>query len=74
MTTRRRKRRNQGLRRVDVRVNIGFGAEPDSGSSALDMFAMVESLSPEGEALWNEAMARIERERRDPDLTQAPVS
>ena len=96
MTISPKKRRYQGLRRVDVRVPasevgvirkaaevlrnqgaqatmlrtlLGFGAEPNSISSALDIFAMAESLSPEGEALWSEAMARIERDRRGPNFT-----
>jgi hypothetical protein len=31
---------------------------------------MKEPLSPEGEALWDEVMAQIERERKDPILNQ----
>jgi hypothetical protein len=34
------------------------------------MFAMPEPLSVEGEALWDEAMAQVERERHDPALSR----
>jgi len=44
---------------------------PSQLSSARDIFAMKEELSPEGEALWNDVMALIERERHDPNLGRA---
>ena|SRR5882724_10268185 len=47
-----------------------LGLAPRRAKSALDMFAMPEPLSPEGEALWEEAMAQIERERHDPALNR----
>ena len=47
-----------------------LGLAPRRPQSALDMFAMPEPLSPEGEALWEEAMAQVERERRDPTLNR----
>jgi len=48
-----------------------LGLAPHSMQSALDVFAMSEPLSPEGEALWDEAMAQIERDRHDPVLNRA---
>lgn len=44
--------------------------KPPQAESALEAFAMKEPLSPEGEALWDEVMAQIERERNDPVLNQ----
>ncbi len=35
---------------------------------ALDVFAMKERLSPEGEALWEKVMRQIDRDRKDPVL------
>src|SRR5262245_23567419 len=53
-----------------LRTLLGFDIQPGQPSSVLDIFAMTESLSPEGEALCNEAIAQIERESRDPSLTR----
>jgi len=50
---------------------LGFQTGLDAVSSALDIFAMTEALSSEGEALWDEAMAQVERERRNPTLSRA---
>jgi len=58
--------RTQGTKANMLRMHLGFGAKPTIVTTALDIFAMTEALSPEGEALWNNAMARIERERRYP--------
>jgi hypothetical protein len=33
-------------------------------ANAADMFAMPEPLSPAGEALWDDAMVQIERDRK----------
>lgn len=35
-------------------------------TSAIDVFAMDTPLPPDAEGLWNQAMAEIERARRDP--------
>src|SRR5438046_2482581 len=56
--------REQPTEAMLLRQHLGFA--PRRAQSALDMFAMPEPSSPEGEALWDEAMAQIERERRDP--------
>jgi hypothetical protein len=62
--------RDQATEAIRLRALLGFGPEPGGASSALDVFAMTEALSPEGEALWDEAMAQVERERRDPGLSR----
>jgi hypothetical protein len=51
-----------------LRQHLGFA--PRHVQSALDIFAMPEPLSTEGEALWDEAMAQVERERHDPALVR----
>jgi len=63
--------RDREAEAAKLRTFLGFAAEPGRLSSALDMFAMKEELSPEGETLWNDAMARIERERHDPTLSRS---
>jgi hypothetical protein len=50
---------------VRLRTLLGFGPKDGQVSSALDIFTMTETLSPEGEALWEDAMAQVARERRD---------
>ena len=47
-----------------------LGLAPRHAQSALDIFAMQEPLSPEDEVLWDDAMAQVERERRDPVLNR----
>jgi hypothetical protein len=43
-------------------------SQPGRTLTALDIFAMPESLSPEGEALWEDVMKQVERERKDGQL------
>ena len=62
--------RSQPQEAMRLRAHLGFTAEPRGSLSALEAFAMKEPLSPQGEALWNEVMAQIEQERRDPALTR----
>jgi len=45
-------------------------ARLDDVQSAIDAFAMTEPLSARGQMLWNEAMAQVERDRRDPALNR----
>jgi hypothetical protein len=63
-TARRFRAAIQGAASPACRVDSGLPA------SALDVFAMTEPLSAEGERLWNEIMEQIERERRDPVLNR----
>ena len=50
---------------------LGLAPVTGPARSALDVFAMTEALSPEGEAHWNDAMTQVERERHDPALNRA---
>ena len=56
----------EGAKRL--RVHLGFDPEPRNALTALDAFAMREPLSPQGEALWEDVMRQIERDRKDPML------
>jgi len=58
--------RDQKPEAAKLRTLLGFGPKPGQASSALDIFAMADPLTPEGEALWEDAMAQVARERRDP--------
>jgi hypothetical protein len=53
-----------------LRRHLGFEAEPGRAMTALDIFAMPEPLSAEGEALWEEVMKQVERDRNDPRLNR----
>jgi hypothetical protein len=53
-----------------LRQFLGFPAKPGRTANAADLFAMPERLSPVGEALWDDAIARIERDRKDPGLNR----
>jgi hypothetical protein len=57
--------REQSLEAAQLRRILGFAAAGAGGENAAELFAMAEPLSPEGEALWDAAMAQIERDRRD---------
>ena len=58
--------RGQAEAAMRLRVYLGFDPVLGRPPSALDIFAMDEPLSAAGEKLWDRAMARVERERRDP--------
>lgn len=60
--------REQPTEATRLRQHLGFA--PRHAQNALEIFAMPEPLSPEGEALWEEAMAQIERQRRDSTLSR----
>lgn len=57
--------RDQKPEAVRLRALLGFGPKRGQAASALDIFAMTETLSPEGEALWEDGMTQVARERRD---------
>ncbi len=48
-----------------LRAHLGFDAEWGHPRTALDIFAMQEPLTAQAEALWDRAMAQIERARSD---------
>lgn len=52
-----------------LRQILGFAAEPGRAANAAEVFAMPEPLSAAGEALWDDAMAQIEDDRKDPALS-----
>ena len=53
-----------------LREPLGFNSEPGTAPTALDVFAMEESMSPHAEALWDEAIGQVQRERRDASLNR----
>ena len=48
-----------------LRVHLGLEAVPGQPPTALDVFVMERPVSAEAESRWNEAMAQVERERKD---------
>ena len=53
-----------------LRQFLGFPATPGRAANAADLFAMPEPLSPVADALWEDAIARIARDRKDPGLNR----
>lgn len=53
-----------------ARLRRHLAARPEGAQSAIDAFAMTEPLSASGEALWEEVMAQVERDRRNPALNR----
>jgi hypothetical protein len=54
-----------------LRQVLGFAREPDRAATAVDLFAMPEPPSPAQDALWDDVMGRIERDRKDRKLSRA---
>jgi len=57
--------REQTAEATRLRQLLGFSPQPGGGASAVDLFAMPEPSSPVDDALWDEAMAQIARDRKD---------
>jgi hypothetical protein len=55
---------------AELRKYLGFDPSDGEVRSAFDVFAMEEPLSPEGAALWEEAMREGERIRKEPRLSR----
>jgi hypothetical protein len=53
---------------AQLRRHLGFDPEASGVLTALDIFAMPEPLSIEGEKLWDEAMKQVERDRKNSRL------
>ena len=53
-----------------LRQVLGFARESGRAASALDLFAMTEPLSAAGEALWDDAIEKIQRDRKDRALNR----
>jgi hypothetical protein len=62
--------REQAAEAARLRQVLGFAAERGGTANAADLFAMSKPLSPIGEALWDDAIARIERDRKDLGLNR----
>jgi hypothetical protein len=65
--------RNPAEAATRLRRFLGFETESDRTVTALDIFAMPAPLSAAGEALWDEAMAQVERERRDQQVNRLRI-
>ena len=55
---------------AQLRRQLGFESERGRARTALDIFAMPESPSAEGERLWRQAMKQVARDRKDRRLTR----
>jgi hypothetical protein len=54
-----------------LRAHLGFYPDAGHPSTALDVFAMTESLNAEAEALWEQAMTQVEQARRDTSFNRS---
>jgi hypothetical protein len=63
--------REQSAEAARLRQVLGFSRDAGRPASALDLFAMTTTLSAAGEALWDEAMGQVLRNRRDRALNRA---
>lgn len=63
--------REQAGEATRLRQILGFAPEGGRAANAVELFAMAQKLSPAGEALWDAAMAQVERDRRDSTLNRA---
>lgn len=55
---------------AQLRQHLGFDLDHRQARTALDIFAMPEPLSAEGERTWEHAMRRVARDRRDRNLNR----
>jgi hypothetical protein len=65
--------REQSKEAARLREHLGFETPSDRRMSAADVFAAIADehpLSEEGERLWDEAMAQVARDRKDPLLNK----
>lgn len=53
-----------------LRRHLGFESERGRALTAIDIFAMPEPLSAEGERLWEQAMKQVARDRKDRRLNR----
>ena len=53
-----------------LRKHLGFDLRPGRIQTAVDIFAMTEPPTPQAEALWDEAMAKVERDRKNRKLNR----
>ena len=62
--------REQANEAVSLRRHLGF-EDNANVESALDIFAMKETLRPEQETLWENAMGQVRRDRHDAKFNRA---
>jgi hypothetical protein len=62
--------RNPTQEAAQLRRTLGFAPKPGRALTALDIFAMPEPLSAEGERQWKQVMKQVERHRKDPRLNR----
>jgi hypothetical protein len=55
---------------AQLRRHLGFESQLGPAHTALDIFAMAEPLSAEGEELWEQAMKQVGRDRKDRRLNR----
>jgi len=53
-----------------LRQVLGFAQTPGGVATAVDLFAMPERSSPVDDAMWDQAMAQIARDRKDPAVNR----
>ena len=62
--------RGQSAEAARLRQVLGLSREAGRPANAADLFAMTIPLSAAGEALWDEAMTRVRRDRGDRALNR----
>jgi hypothetical protein len=55
---------------AQLRRHLGFESARRQARTALDIFAMPEPLSAEGDRLWDRAMKQVARDRKDRRLNR----
>jgi hypothetical protein len=55
---------------AQLRRQLGFDTDRRQARTALDIFAMPEPLSAEGERLWEQTMKQVARDRKDRRLNR----
>jgi len=53
-----------------LRQVLGFAQTPGRVTTAVDLFALPEQSSTVDDAMWDEAMAQIARDRKDPAINR----
>jgi hypothetical protein len=62
--------RRPGEEAAQLRHHLGFESERGRARTALEIFAMPEPLSPDGERLWKQAMKQVARDRKNRRLNR----
>jgi hypothetical protein len=62
--------REQSGEAARLRQALGFSGQAEHPESAIDIFAMTAPLSPAGEALWDETIELVQRDRKNRALNR----